>query len=142
MKFAAEEFQPTKWDTAADKARFANHFAKFVEGDFREDQFPEWFYQRLSKCFGHIANYNRGGFFAVFFTTEEGKFRFLQMSVENGCYGDPTFTYSDVERALRAWILATGLVDAQRAKVNTETETRERAQLRDLLAKYPDEVRQ
>ncbi len=141
MKFTAGNFQPTKTSTAEDKARFANHFVKFVEGGYRSEDFPEWFYQRLSLCFGHIANYNRTGFFGAFFAHEEGHLRFLRQTAEHGCYGDPKFTYSDVERALRTWVLTQGLVEAQEKRLDVATEAKERAELKRLLAKYPDVVK-
>jgi hypothetical protein len=140
MKFKADEFVPSKWDTAADKARFCNAFVRFVEGGFKLDQFPETFYRRLSSCFGHIAHFNRDGFYETFFTDERGKLRFLEMAAEHACYGQAEFSYSDAEMALRSWVRTTGQVEAQLAKLRASTEASERARLRELAAKYPDEI--
>ena len=57
--FSASQFVATKWDTAEDKARFANQFLNFVESGFAESKFPKWFYylwihQHLAE-FRHIA---------------------------------------------------------------------------------------
>ena len=76
MTFDPSQFTPTQWETAKDKTAFANRFVRFVQGDFAERHFTEKFYQRLSNCFGHIAHYNRGGFFETFFTTTADKVRF------------------------------------------------------------------
>ncbi len=100
MTFDPSQFTPTKWETAKDKAAFANRFVRFVQNDFAERHFTEKFYQRLANTFGNIAHYNRGGFFETFFTTTANKVRFLEMTLRWSWGGDPAWTYSDVERAL------------------------------------------
>lgn len=107
-RFTAAQFTPTQHSTAVDKARFANHFVKFWESDFAWPCFPKWFYTRLSMTFGHIAHYNQHGFYDEFFTSNLGRWNFLQITERGGGYGDPAFTYSDVERALKAWLEARG----------------------------------
>ena len=102
--FTPDQFTPTQWEGADKKAVFARQFIKFVRSDFSRSHFPKTFYQRLSMTFGHIAHYNQNGFFDEFFVTTEGKVRFLQQTLQHPCYGDPTFTYSDVERALQVWL--------------------------------------
>lgn len=134
--FAAEQFTPTKWDTAAQKAKFANHFVRFVEGGFKPTLFYDWFYKRLSNCFGHIAHYNRGGFYGTWFKTLPGRRDFLVNATKFPCYGDPTFTYSDVERALAAWIKQAGLIENYTKAIDVATETLERHELARLKAKY------
>lgn len=73
MKFKAEQFTATKWNTGADKAKWADQFVRFVEGGFQERQFTDAFYQRISNTFGHIAHYNRQNFYGHFFTSLEGQ---------------------------------------------------------------------
>ncbi|MEI7684842.1 MAG: hypothetical protein WCL32_07420 [Planctomycetota bacterium] len=102
--FTPDQFTPTQWEGPDKKAVFARQFIKFVQSDFSSRQFPKTFYQRLSMTFGHIAHYNQDGFFDEFFVTTEGKVRFLRQTLQHPCYGDPTFTYSDVERALQVWL--------------------------------------
>ena len=101
--FTAEQFTATQWDTAADKAKFANHLVRFLATGSRETLFYDWFYKRLSNTFGHIAHYNRQGFYAHFFTTVEGRERFQKSLALGGGYGDPAYTYSDVEKAVKAY---------------------------------------
>ena len=129
VKFTAEQFTPT---TTADKAKFANQFVKFVESDFDRKNFPKWFYQRLRNTFGHIAwRGTKAGFYAYFFEAEIGKVRFLGETLAHPCYGDPTFTYSDVERELQKWLVQTDVLGSAKARLARSTEER-RANDRDL----------
>ena len=100
--FVAADFVPTHWDSAEQKAKFANALLTFVAQDFPRSKFHESFYRRLSNTFGHIANYNSAGFYGRFFLTAEDKLEFLEQCVTWPCHGDPTYTYSDVERAVVA----------------------------------------
>ena len=104
--FKAEQFVATQWDTAEDKAKFANHLVRFVESDYSRSLFYKWFYRRLSNCFGHIAHYNLDGFYHEWFTSDprNGGRRFLYNIAKWPCYGDPKFTYSDVEKELQKWV--------------------------------------
>ena len=136
MTFTADQFTPTKWETASDKAAFANRFVRFVQSDFAAKHFTDKFYRRLSNCFGNIAHYNRSGFWSEFFTTTADKVRFLEMTFKYPCFGDPAWTYSDVERALQEWLQASCLVDQYRQRLADETEAWERGQLARLQAKY------
>lgn len=102
--FKAEQFTPTKWNTAEDKAKFANHLVRFVQSGFKKTMFPEWFYTRLSLTFGHIAHYNQWTFYNHFFECgDEMKQQFLSTLKTGGGYGDPEYTYSDVERLIHKW---------------------------------------
>ncbi len=136
MKFHASQFTPTKWNTAQDKMRFAQQFVRFVQSDFAAQHFTDRFYRRLSMTFGHIAHYNRGGFWEEFFTTTADKVRFLEQTLQYPCYGDPAWTYSDAERALQAWLKAEGTLDRYRRKLAEDTEAGERAELARLQRKY------
>jgi hypothetical protein len=97
-------FKATKWDTVEDKEKFARHFQKFVESGFSERLFYKWFYTRLSMSFGNIARYNRGCFYDYYFVREESKREFLEHVLSYPCYGDPEWTYSDVEKYLQGWL--------------------------------------
>lgn len=136
MIFNASQFTATKWDTAEDKAAFANRFARFVQSDFAPKHYTDKFYRRLSNTFGHIAHYNRGGFWSEFFTTNADKVRFLAQVLQWPCYGDPAWTFSDVERALQGWLQADGTLACYRQKLAEEIEAAERTQLARLQVKY------
>lgn len=111
--FKASQFVATKWSTADDKARFANHFVNFVEEGFPSSLFYLWFYKELSDCFGHIAHYDRAGFFGTFFSDEEGKVDFLKVCLEYPCYGSPKHTFCDVEIVLQDWLRENHVLDTQ-----------------------------
>lgn len=134
--FTADQFTPTQWSSAQDKADFANAFVRFVENGFRQADFADWFYKRLSQTFGHVAHFNQVTFYRTFFTTAVDKLRLLRQTVDNVPVGDPACTFSDVERALRDWIVNNGLLDRV-AKTATHAENRaEREQLKRLLDKH------
>lgn len=104
--FKAEQFTPTQWDSAEQKARFANHFVRFLESGFNRNLFYKWFYNRLSMTFGHIAHYNQWAFYEYWFSNEEKCRRFVQHTLHPACggCGYPAYTYSDVEMALKKFL--------------------------------------
>src|SRR5271166_456959 len=108
--FVAADFVPTHWDSAEQKAKFANAFLMFVAQDFPRSKFHEGFYRRLSNTFGHIANYDSAGFYGRFFLNAQDKLEFLEQCVTWPCHGDPTTTYSDVERAVAARLTQSQIV--------------------------------
>ncbi len=136
MTFDPSQFTPTKWDTAKDKAAFAKQFVRFVQSGFAAKHFTDRFYRRLSNTFGNIAHYNRAGFWETFFTSTADMVRFLEHTLQHPCYGDPAWTYSDVERALQAWLRADGTLERYRQRLAEETEAAERTELARLQAKY------
>jgi hypothetical protein len=140
MTFSPSQFTPTQWDTAADKVLFAEQFVQFVQSDFNFRHFTDKFYRRLSNTFGHIAHYNRGGFWDTFFRTTHDKVRFLEWTLQHPCYGDPTWTYSDVERALQAWLKTEDMLNRYLTRLIEENEAAERVELARLLKKYAPEV--
>ncbi|MGD0905071.1 MAG: hypothetical protein ABR924_19400 [Terracidiphilus sp.] len=135
-RFQAESFTPTKWSTAEQKASFANQLMAFIAADFPANKFTKALYNRLSQCFGMIAHYNCEGFFDTFFTDFPGKLRFLKCLTEWPCYGSSEYTFSDVECATSAAIRSMGYVEIYDARLRRESETRERAILALLQAKY------
>jgi hypothetical protein len=134
--FTADQFTPTKFDTAEQKAKFANHFVHFVESDFREMLFELWFYRKLSNCFQHIAHYNRDGFYETWFSTTEKRLDFLANAERGPAYGDPAWTYSDVERVLSKWVRDTNICNKYANLAYDQKQTLERAELARLKAKY------
>jgi hypothetical protein len=128
----------TSWEPAKRKAQFAKQFIRFVLSDFAHSQFTKAFYRRLAMTFGHIAHYDCYGFFDTFFTTTADKLRFLRHTMQWPCYGDPGFTYSDVERALQSWLLHSGVLAKYEQRVAQETEAAEKQELARLQAKYPE----
>jgi hypothetical protein len=136
MTFTADQFTPTKFDTADDKAWFANQFVRFLESGFDQRHFTERFYRRLSNTFGHIAHFNRGGFWETFFTTTGDKVKFLELTLRHPCYGDASWTYSDVERSLQSWLAVDGTLAKWRERLAAEVEAGERDEFERLRAKF------
>ena len=134
--FSADEFTPTQFSTAQDKAAFGNQFFRLIESEWKESIFTKGFYNRLSNCFGHIAHYNLRGFYSTWFVDDAARLSFLRHTLAFACYGDPAYTFSDVERAIRAELRRRPLVEQFEARVVAAVRAREIAQLERLQAKY------
>jgi hypothetical protein len=139
--FEAAQFTPTKFSTAEEKAKFANHFIRFVTSGFPKSMFPKWFYNELRHCFGHIAHYDQNGFYNEWFTNDLSKSLFIKMTVQHPCYGDPTHTFSDVERALIVYLRKNDPLPSIQKKMDEDTKRSEVEQLHRLMDKYPDVVK-
>lgn len=137
-RFDPSLFTASQWDTAEQKARFANHYTRFVAKGFPWTLFPEWFYKRLSNCYMHIAHFNRQGFADVWFSTPRRRSEFLEHALGYPCYGSPEYTYSDVERVLKAWIRTNRVDEYYRAIADEAERADERALLKTLLERHPD----
>ena len=94
-------FVPTKFSSAADKADFGNALLHFLEADCPQELFTKKLYNRLSMTFGHIAHYDRSGFYDTWFSRARHKAAFIEKTLRWPCHGDPEFTFSDVEHAVQ-----------------------------------------
>lgn len=128
-RFSADTFVPTKWNSAEDKAKFGNHFLRFVEAEFSRNLFTKVFYNRLSMCFSHIAHFNVHGFYEEWFSTLGDQLRFLKHTVQFHCYGDPEYTFSDVEKQIRAEVIRRNYVEIYSMRVAEEQRGAELEQL-------------
>ena len=99
--FLPSEFMPTKFSTAQDKAEFGNALLHFTESEWARTAFSKSFYNRLSMCFSHIAHYDAAGFYETWFTSDTDRLRFLRHTLAWPCWGDPEYTFCDVERAIQ-----------------------------------------
>jgi len=108
LVYRASDFTPTEFTTADEKARFANHFIRFIESGCKWTLFHIWFYRKLSNCFGMHAHYDRRNFHAVCFEKYGGKnynlSSFIDDCLEYPCYGDPSYTFCDVEKKLKEYL--------------------------------------
>lgn len=132
----AAGFTATAFHDAAAKATFGNQLLAFIAEDFPRRRFTQSFYRVLCQHFGMIAHYDVHGFWAEYFTTTADKLRFLEALVAHPCWGDPAFTFSDLERAVIRRLRDAGLVARFRATLLRETEAAERALLNRLQARY------
>ncbi len=140
--FQPAQFVATQWNSAEDKVKFANALMKFIANEFPRTAFTKSLYQRLSNTFGHIANYNTDGFYSVFFERDADKVVFLDQALRWRCYGDPTYTFCDVERAVQQRLKAAKVIDVFRLREADATLKRELAMLARLQAKYGDASRE
>jgi hypothetical protein len=134
--FPLDEFTPTKFSTAADKAEFGNHFLRFIESEWAQALFTKDFYQRLSMCFGHIAHVDRPTFYGTWFTSDQDRLRFLENTLNWPCWGDPEYTFSDVERAIQQEVRKRNYLARYQLRVAEAERAHEMETLRRLEAKY------
>ena len=135
----AEQFTATRFDTAQAKADFGNQLLAFIAEGFPQKRFTQRFYGVLMQHFGMIAHYDQHGFWREFFTTTADQVRFLEEISSHPCWGDPAFTFSDLERVVVARLRTAGLVGRLRATLDREIEVAERALLNRLQARYQPE---
>ncbi len=141
--FHPSDFTATKFSTAADKAEFANTLLRFIESEWAPALFTKRFYNRLSVCFGHIAHYCRSQFYEEWFSSASAQVGFLKHTLRFPCYGDPEYTFSDVERAIQREIVTRNYLARYELRLAEEQQAIDLALLRQLESKYrsPVEVR-
>jgi hypothetical protein len=134
--FQASEFAATQWGTVEEKAKFAQWFVRFVAKDFPPSMWHKTKYRRLCNMFHFIAHYNAGGFWDEKFSTLERQWEFVKDCLRGPHYGDPRYTWSDVEKALASWLFEEGVETVLRAKVEAQQEAAERSEFHRLKEKY------
>lgn len=132
----AADFTPMKFTPGDTKAWFANHFLRFVSSDFPKHHFTLRFYRQVMHTFGHIANYDAAGYWAEFFTSTTGKIEFIEQAVHHPCYGDPTHTFSDVEREIARRLRQVRLLDLYRERGQADRDAAERVEFARLKARF------
>jgi len=135
------EFTPTKWATADDKAKFLKRLITFVKADFDKKKFTKAMYRQLSNMFGHIAHYDREGFYSAQFSTDRRRLAWMDYVAGIAVYGDPAWTWSDVEREFQSWLHSDyGEAVKQRIseRLSVAIEYREHAEYERLKAKFGD----
>ena len=129
--FGSEQFTATQWSSAGDKAQFGNQLLRFIDEGFHKSLFTKTLYNRLSQCFQHIAHCDLHGFYGTWFAAPGDHARFLDHLLRSPCFGDPAYTYSDVERDIQIEIRRRNYVALYRlaaleAERSTEIELLER----------------
>jgi len=134
-------FTTTPWATPEDKRRFADRFVAFVEAGFPVTRFNKKFYRQLCQMFGHIAHFDRDGFYAAFFTSAHGKLEFIEHLFGHWVgVGDPAATWSDVEQAIAEVAEERGWLERASREAAEAVRRTELTLLADLAARYPDEA--
>jgi len=134
--FEACQFVATEWSSAADKAEFGNTYLRFIESEWKRTLFTKNFYGRLSNCFGHIAHNNVFQFYETWFICDKDRLEFLKQTVSWPCYGDPKFTFSDVERAIQKEVHRRNYIAMYKLRTAQELRSAEMAVLERLEEKY------
>jgi hypothetical protein len=134
--FSASEFVATKFSSAAEKAEFGNALLKFLDADCAPGLFTNRLYQRLSMTFGHIAHYNRLQFYEEWFASLSAQIRFLEHTLRFPCYGDPEFTFSDVESEIQREVRNRNYLSRYQLRLAEEQRAGELIVLERLEGKY------
>ena len=134
--FLPSDFTVTKFSTAADKAEFGNTLLRFIESEWASALFTKRFYNCLSMCFSHIAHNNRAQFYEEWFSSLAAQVRFLKHTLRFPCYGDPEYTFSDVERAIQREIVNRNYLARYELRLAEEQQETDLALLRQLESKY------
>jgi len=140
--FLPSDFTATKFSTASDKAEFGNALLRFVDSAWEPALFTKSLYNRLSMCFGHIAHYNRAQFYEEWFSSLTAQVRFLKHTLRFPCYGDPEYTFSEVEKAIQREIENSNYLARYELHLAEEQQATDLALLRQLETKYRTAVRE
>ncbi len=148
-RLQAAEFMPTRFSIAGDKAAFGNVLLHFLESNCTQELFTKSFYNRLSMCFGHLAHGDRQGFYDIWFTSDKNCLNFLNHTLRAHCWGQPEFTFCDVERAVQRELGWSNLPARFELRAKQTARSAEMETLMRLEAKYrvpiaadrrPDEI--
>ncbi|MDR5727411.1 MAG: hypothetical protein RB191_08295 [Terriglobia bacterium] len=134
--FLPSDFAATKFSTAADKAEFGNSLLRFIESEWQVALFTKTLYNRLSMCFGHIAHQNRAQFYEEWFSLLAAQVRFLKHTLKFPCYGDPEYTFSDVELEIQREIGSRNYLARYELRLAEERQKADLALLKQLEGKY------
>ena len=102
--FPPDLLTATEFSSAEEKSCFGNDLVRFVLGGFKPTRFTKRLYDRLNSTFGHIAHFDRGGFFHTWFDTAEHQRSWVEYILEHVPCGDPHYTHSDLERLFKSWL--------------------------------------
>jgi len=97
-------FTPTKFSTAANKQSFYDWIIRFIKSGCDVKLFNNGKYRQLCQMFQHIAHYDMHGFIAQWFESDTSKALWINNILSCPCYGDPAWTWSDVEKAVQQWL--------------------------------------
>jgi hypothetical protein len=128
-KLEAGSLIATKWCTTEEKAKFGNHLLRFIAEDHPPNLWTNIFYNRLSMTFSNIAHTNKLGFWEAFFENTADYVQFLQNIARRPCWGQPAYTYSDVEQIIRARVKKSGIIEWQERLLAAEGKYKDLAEL-------------
>ena len=126
----------TKYHTAEEKEKVLKRFQRFFERGCPISGFDRLLYIYASNMFGHIAHYNRSGYYETWFSSPSRIAEWLDRAERATIFGDPAFGFSDVEQAIQDWVRTSGIKSKYEAEAGSILEKAERAELARLKAKY------
>jgi len=132
----AADFRSTKSTPAETKAWFASHLLRFVSSDFPKHHFTQRFYNQVMHTFGFIAHFDSTGYWAEYFATTAGKVEFIEQVVQHSCYGDPAYTFSDVEREIIRRLRQVDLLGFYRGRSRAEQDVADGMEFARLKARF------
>ena len=112
---------------------------RFIAEDFPKTLWTKVFYRRLSMIFSNIAHYNEHGFWETWFETTADQIDFLQNIAHYPCWGDPAFTYSDVETIIGKRVKNCGVIAWKQKLLVEDRKKKDLAQLARLKEIYEPE---
>jgi hypothetical protein len=86
--------------------------------------------------FSDIAHYNKLGFWETFFENTADYVQFLQNIATHPFWGDPAYTYSDIEKVARARVIKSGVIAWKENVLVAERRNRELVELTRLKSIY------
>lgn len=137
-EFSAEDFAPTNFATAEEKAKWANKFTRFILGGFQRSAFKKEIYKQLQHMFGHCAEYDLSGFYLTWFEDTYKCLHWTETVATSWLVGigQPQFTWSDVEIKIIQWIRDNNIHDQLAGYFHAEIEHKERAMFNTLQVRY------
>lgn len=141
-KFDASQFTGTKFNTAEDKAKFLTKLCRFLINGCQWSQFNNPLYNGLNlHFFGHIAHYNRGGFYDEWFSSTVRRLEWIDRAINRRVYGDPAWTWSDAEAVLQQWLRDSGIREYYAPLADTEAQIAAVKLATATMQSLPDRVR-
>jgi len=131
------EFKDGTYLKAADKAKIAKAFERFVKGGFKPTQFTKALYKHLSLHFSFIAHYNQEGFYHARFANPDGRLETVKMILSAG-----PWNYRDENTSgtadLNAFILKT--IQGYQSEIEQQAKADKAALLRARIARDQAEL--
>ncbi len=127
--FSPDQFTHAQCGSPQDKADFGNNLVAFILGGYKFADFTDALYKRLSMTFGHIAHYDRRGFYSEWFSDGNSILQWIDYIRNYTPLGSAEWTFSDLEREFKGWIernLPT-LMEHLQDKADQEEQTAEAA---------------
>ena len=137
----------SQFQTAAEKERVLRDWESFLKSGLKQGKFTKLLYRHLEQHCSFIAHFDRAGFFAIYFTSGDGKARFLSQFDQRNAkadgippgweYGDTWWCRGDYEDINRRMVsIATPYIPMLLLEAQAEQKDSDVAKARALLARH------